>query len=64
MTDSPVDKVRRWQESGAMVRVVRRSATHVVLDLCTCTGEPVERLASGDRELLDYLARLVPTDPA
>jgi hypothetical protein len=25
------------------------------VDLCTCTGEPVERLESGDRDLIRML---------
>lgn len=34
---------------------LQRSPTHAVVELCTCTGEPMERLSSSDRQLLGYL---------
>jgi hypothetical protein len=50
-----VEKLRRWELSGATWRVARRSAGHAVVELRTCTGELMETLASDDAELLDYL---------
>jgi hypothetical protein len=55
MDDAPVEKLRRWELSGGTWHVLRRSGTHAVVELCACTGEPMERLSSSDRELLDYL---------
>jgi hypothetical protein len=56
MGDSPVDVVKRWEEHGADWRVVALSDDHVSIDLCTCSGEPVDRLDSGDRELIEFVA--------
>jgi hypothetical protein len=55
MGESQVEKVRRWELSGATWRVVHRSGTHAVVELCACTGELMETLASTDSELLEYL---------
>jgi hypothetical protein len=56
MDHSPVESLRRWELSGGTWHVLQRSDTHVVVELCACTGEPMERLSSSNRELLDYLA--------
>jgi hypothetical protein len=53
---SPVEKVRQWERSGAATRIVALSAAHAVVELCACTGETMERLSSDDPELLHMLA--------
>lgn len=53
--ESPIDILERWELFGAQWRVVQLSDEHAVVDLCTCTGEPVERLKSADPALIDYL---------
>jgi hypothetical protein len=53
--EAPVEKLRRWELSGGTWRVVHRSDTHAVVDLCACTGERMERVSSSDRGLLEYL---------
>ena len=55
MAESPVEVLRRWEEHGAVWRALHVSDEHAVVELCTCTGEPVERLESGDPELVRYL---------
>jgi hypothetical protein len=55
VAESPLQRVRRWEDFGALVRVLHLSDEHVVADLCTCTGEPVERLETGDAELIALL---------
>jgi hypothetical protein len=55
MEESPVEVLRRWEDHGAEWRVVHVSDDWAVVDLCTCTGEPVERLESGDRDLIRML---------
>jgi hypothetical protein len=53
--EAPVDVLRRWEEHGAEWRLVSMAPDRAVVDLCTCHGEPVERLESGDPELLRFL---------
>lgn len=55
MKESPVDVLERWEEHGAVWRVVSVGDEHAVVDLCTCTGEPVDRLESDDPELIRFL---------
>ena len=53
--DDPVDTLRRWEDHGATWRAVHVSDEHAIVDLCACTGEPVERLESSDRNLIAFL---------
>ena len=59
MPESPVDILRRWEDAGAEWRVEALGENHATVMLCTCTGEPVERLESDDADLLEFVrARL------
>jgi hypothetical protein len=55
MPEPPIETLRRWEDSGATWKLYELTEEHAVVDLCTCTGEPVERLESDDDELLRYL---------
>jgi len=55
MKETPVEVLERWEEHGALWRAVSVGDEHAVVDLCTCTGEPVERLESDDPELIRFL---------
>jgi hypothetical protein len=53
----PVEVLRRWEDLGALWRVVGQSPDGVTVALCRCDGgEEVERLTSDDADLLTYLA--------
>jgi len=45
----------RWLVSGAHWRVIEISQQRVVVDRCTCMGEPIERVGSDDPEVIAYL---------
>ncbi len=52
----PVSVLQRWEDSGAIWRVVGRRADRVTVGLYQCTGdEEVDRFTSGDPELLRFL---------
>ena len=51
----PIDGLERWLLFGAHWRVVDISNQHAVVDLCTCTGEPLERLHTEDPSVIGYL---------
>ena len=55
MAESPVDVLTRWEDGGAEWRIESLTDDRAVVVLCTCTGEPVDRLESGDDELLRFL---------
>lgn len=53
---APVDILRRWQESGAIWRVVARTACRLEISLLTCDGgEEMQRLSSADPELIAFV---------
>jgi hypothetical protein len=59
MPEPPVDILRRWEDSGAEWRLESLAEDHATVMLCTCTGEPVERLESDDADLIAFVrARL------
>lgn len=55
MGGSKVATLERWADHGAVWRAVHVSDEWAIVDLCTCHGEPVERLESGEPELIEYL---------
>lgn len=55
MAESAVEVLRRWEDHGAEWRVVSLGDDRAVVDLCTCYGEPVERIESDDADLLRFL---------
>ena len=55
MADSPVAVLTRWEEHGALWRALSVGEDHAVVELCTCFGERVELLESGDPALLEFL---------
>ncbi len=56
MADDPIEVLERWEDHGAVWRVAALSDRHVSIDLCTCSGEPVDRLESDDSRVIQ-LAR-------
>lgn len=55
MADTPVQVLERWEDHGAEWRVESLTGDRAVVVLCTCTGEPVDRLESGDEDLIEFL---------
>jgi hypothetical protein len=56
MTSDDVGRLRRWEDAGALWRVVARTGDGVEIALLTCdAGEVVDRFRSADPELLDYV---------
>jgi hypothetical protein len=49
------EKLENWTLSGGRWRIVSLSDERAVLDLCTCTGEPMERFESDDPAVIAYL---------
>lgn len=51
-----VDRVRRWQDLGGTWRVLGHRHQQVTVSLCRCdVGEEVDRVTSGDADLLEFL---------
>ncbi len=53
---SPVDQLRRWEDSGAVWRVVPGTASRLTISFLTCDGgEEVDRLVSDDPALREFV---------
>lgn len=50
-----IRRLEDWVRAGAHWRVVHHSERRVVVEMQQCTGEPVERLSSGEPALIAYL---------
>jgi hypothetical protein len=51
----PVAALEQWIDHGAGYRVLELTPDRAVLELRTCTGEPVDRLESSDPALVRYV---------
>ncbi len=45
----------RWEEHGATWREVQDNDDHVVVQLCTCYGEPVDQVRGEARDLIAFV---------
>jgi hypothetical protein len=55
MATLTIAALQRWVLFGAQWRIVDLSGESAVVDLCTCTGELVERVQSDDPAVIRYL---------
>jgi hypothetical protein len=62
MSTLTIDALERWVLFGAQGRIVALSGERAVVDLCACTGEPVQRLESEDPAVIGYV-RTAQRDP-
>jgi len=63
MSANHTDDLLRWEDHGAVWRAVHVSDAKAIVELCTCAGEPVERIESSDQDLIAFL-RERPTSEA
>ena len=47
--------LEQWTLFGGHWRVIEISREHATVELCACTGEPLERLKTRDAETIRYL---------
>jgi uncharacterized protein YeaO (DUF488 family) len=64
VTDAALARLQQWELSGGGVRVLGLTSDRAVVQLCTCTGEPMEQLVSDEPALLAYLRNEVTPSPA
>ena len=55
-----VEELERWELFGARWRIVDIADDQVVIDLCTCDGQPVDRRVSGDADLISHVRSVTP----
>ena len=52
-----IASLERWVAHGARWRAVEVSDERAIVELCTCYGEPVDRLQSSAPELIEFVRR-------
>ncbi len=50
-----LEQLEDWELHGAEWRALALDDRRVVLELCTCSGEPVDRVESEDPDLIEYV---------
>ncbi len=50
-------ELQRWEEHGATWRTIEITDQRVLVELCTCSGEPVDLRASEAAEVIAYVRR-------
>jgi len=50
-----IEDLERWSESGAIWRAWEVTDEYAIVDLCSCTGEPMDRVQSDAPELIAYV---------
>jgi hypothetical protein len=50
-----IAELEDWERNGAVWRPVEFERNRVVIDMCSCTGERMDRVASEDPDLIEYV---------
>jgi hypothetical protein len=50
-----IDELEDWEQQGAVWQAVEVSDERAVVDLCSCSGERMERVESDDPELIAFV---------
>ncbi len=50
-----IPELEDWERNGAVWRTVEFDPDRVVIDMCSCTGERMDRVSSEDPALIDYV---------
>jgi hypothetical protein len=50
-----IAELEDWECHGATWRTLELSERRVVLELCSCFGEPMDRVESDDPDLIEYV---------
>ena len=48
-----IDDLERWEHNGAIWRPFEVTETRAVIDLCSCTGEAMERVQSDAEDVIE-----------
>lgn len=55
MREGTIAELEDWERNGAVWRPVEIWDEKAVVDLCSCTGEVMERVESGDPEFIAFV---------
>jgi hypothetical protein len=55
MSAFKLSELEDWEFHGASWRMLELGEQRVVLELCSCSGEPMDRVESDDPDLIEYV---------
>ena len=55
MSSFKLSELEDWELHGATWRALELGKQRVVLELCSCSGEPMDRVESEERKLIEYV---------
>lgn len=55
MRTGTIAELEDWERGGAVWKPVELSDEHAVVDLLTCSGEPMDRVESDDPEFIEFV---------
>lgn len=55
MRQVTIGELEDWVQSGAVWRAVELSPEHAVIDLCTCSGEAMDRVKTEEPAVIEYV---------
>lgn len=55
MNSVTVEHLKDWELNGATWRAIELDECHAVIDMCSCTGERMDRVQSDQPELIEYV---------
>jgi hypothetical protein len=50
-----IDALKQWEDNGATWHAIEVTDRRAVVELCTCYGEPVDRLEGDGPELIEFV---------
>lgn len=50
-----LSELEDWELHGATWRAVELEPQRILLELCSCSGEPMDLVESNDRKLIEYV---------
>jgi len=50
-----IKELEEWELNGAIWRPVEVTDQRAVIDLCSCSGEPMDRVESEEPKLIEYV---------
>ena len=56
MRPGTIAELEDWEQGGAVWQLVELSSQLAVVDLCTCSGEPMDRVQSDDPEFIEFVS--------
>ena len=55
MREVTIAELKDWEQGGANWRPVEFDRGRVVIDMCSCTGERMDRVPSQDPDVIEYV---------